>query len=387
MNIHEYQAKDLFRANTIPTNNGKVTDNPTDARKIAEELGGSVWAVKAQIHAGGRGKGGGVKIAKSLDEVEAHAKAILGMQLVTPQTGAEGKLVRKVLVEAGAAIVKEYYLGITLDRAKSQNSIIASTEGGMSIEEIAEHSPEKIFTMAVNPVVDLMPNQVRELGFNLGLSPDKMKAFSLFVTNLYKFFVKYDCSLAEINPLIETASGEFLALDAKINFDDNALFRHADVVEMRDLFEEDPLEVEASKSDLNYIKLDGSIGCMVNGAGLAMATMDIIKLSGGTPANFLDVGGGTNVERVAQAFKLLISDPNVKTVFVNIFGGIVRCDRVAQGIIEALKTVEVKVPIAIRLEGTNASEAMELLKNSGMQFTIVEGLAKAAEVAVQLASA
>ena len=379
MKVHEYQAKEVFREYGIPVPKGGVADTPEQARKVAEEIGGNLWVVKAQIHAGGRGKGGGVKLAKSLDEVEELAGKILGMTLVTHQTGPEGKLVRKVLVEQGLNIEKELYMGMVIDRATERIVMMVSTEGGVEIEKVAAETPEKILKAFIDPLVGMMPYQTRQLAYGLGLSGDLVKKAGRFMMALYNAFVGKDASLAEINPLVITKEGDLIALDAKMNFDDNALYRHNDILEMRDLHEEAPLEVEASKYDLNYIKLDGNIGCMVNGAGLAMATMDIIKLYGGDPANFLDVGGAASAERVENAFRILLSDPNVKAVLVNIFGGIVRCDRVASGITQAARNLEIKVPIVVRLEGTNSKEGMEILNSSGLSFITAVGMADVAE--------
>ena len=379
MKVHEYQAKEVFREYGIPVPKGGVAETPQEARKVAEEIGGNLWVVKAQIHAGGRGKGGGVKLAKSLDEVEELAGKILGMTLVTHQTGPQGKLVRKVLVEQGLNIEKELYMGMVIDRATERIVMMVSTEGGVEIEKVAAETPEKILKAFIDPLVGMMPYQTRQLAYGLGLTGDLVKKAGRFMMALYNAFVGKDASLAEINPLVITKEGDLIALDAKMNFDDNALYRHNDIVEMRDLHEEEPLEVEASKYDLNYIKLDGNIRCMVNGAGLAMATMDIIKLYGGEPANFLDVGGAASAERVENAFRILLSDPNVKAVLVNIFGGIVRCDRVANGIAQAAKNLDVKVPIVVRLEGTNSKEGMEILNNSGLSFITAVGMADAAE--------
>jgi succinyl-CoA synthetase beta subunit len=339
--------------------------------------------VKAQIHAGGRGKGGGVKIAKSLDEVRQLASQILGMRLITHQTGPEGKIVKRLLIEQGISIAKELYVGITLDRAKSQNVVMASTEGGVEIEKVAAETPEKILKETVNPSIGFKDFQARKLAFGLGLSGDALKNAVKFLMLLYRAYEETDASLAEINPLVITTDGNVLALDAKMNFDDNALFRHTDILAMRDLDEEEPLEIEASKYNLNYIKLDGNVGCMVNGAGLAMATMDIIKLAGGEPANFLDVGGGANVETVSNGFKIILSDKNVKAVLINIFGGIVRCDRVANGVIEAAKQVNITLPVVVRLDGTNAIEAREILANSGLNFAVASSFEDAAKKVTQ----
>jgi succinyl-CoA synthetase beta subunit len=379
MKIHEYQAKEILKKFGVPVPNGGVVFSVDEAVKVAQGLGGSVWVVKAQIHAGGRGKGGGVKVAKSLDEVRQYASQILGMRLVTHQTGPEGKLVKRLLIEQGISIAKELYVGITLDRAKSQNVVMASTEGGVEIEKVAAETPEKILKEAVNPTIGFRDFQARKLAFGLGLSGDAFKNAVKFLLALYKAYEASDASLAEINPLVLTTDGQVLALDAKMNFDDNALYRHPDFVAMRDLDEEEPLEIEASKHNLNYIKLDGNVGCMVNGAGLAMATMDIIKLAGGEPANFLDVGGGANVQTVSNGFRIILSDKNVKAILINIFGGIVRCDRVANGVVEAAKNVHVNIPVVVRLEGTNAKEAREILANSGLNFAVASSLQEAAE--------
>lgn len=378
MKIHEYQGKEILRKFNVPVPKGKVAFTPEEAVKVAEEIGGSVWVVKAQIHAGGRGKGGGVKIAKSLDEVRQLSSEILGMTLVTHQTGPEGRVVKRLLIEQGVNIEKELYVGITLDRAQSRNVIMASTEGGVEIEKVAEEHPELILKEPVDPAVGIQAYQARKLAFGLGLEGTQFKNAVKFLTGLYKVYEATDASIAEINPLVITKEGDVIALDAKINFDDNALYRHPDIVEYRDLDEEEPLEIEASKFNLNYIKLDGNVGCMVNGAGLAMGTMDIIKLAGGEPANFLDVGGGANKETVANGFKIILSDPNVKAILINIFGGIVRCDRVAQGVIDAVNEIHVTVPIVVRLEGTNAKEAGELLAKSGLNFEVAISLEDAA---------
>ncbi len=379
MKIHEYQGKDILRKFNVPVPKGEVAFSVDDAVNAAKRLGGSVWVVKAQIHAGGRGKGGGVKVAKSLDEVKQYAKQILGMTLITHQTGPEGRLVKRLLIEEGANIDKEMYVGITLDRAQSKNVVMVSTEGGMEIEKVAEEHPERIVKETIDPAVGFQQFQARKLAFALGLSGDAFKNGVKFLLALYRAYEATDASLFEINPLVITKEGNVIALDAKVNFDDNALYRHPEFAELRDIDEEEPLEVEASKSNLNYIKLDGNVGCMVNGAGLAMGTMDIIKLAGGEPANFLDVGGGANATTVANGFKIILADKNVKAILINIFGGIVRCDRVANGVVEAAKVVDVKIPIVIRLAGTNADIAADILKNSGMKFLVAENLKDAAE--------
>ena len=385
MKIHEYQAKEILRRYGVAVPEGEVITEASAARAAAERLGGGTVVVKAQIHAGGRGKGGGVKLAKSPGEAEQFAGEMLGMQLVTHQTGPEGKEVQRVLIEQGIDIAKEYYLGIVVDRSAERPVIMASTEGGVEIEKVAAETPELILKAHVDPIVGLRPFQARALAFGLGMEGDSFKKTVKFISALYKAFEGSDCSLAEINPLVRTGSGDIIALDAKMNFDDSALYRHPDYEELRDLSEEEPLEIEASKHDLSYIKLDGSIGCMVNGAGLAMATMDLIKHSGGMPANFLDVGGTASVERVAAAFRILMSDENVKAVLINIFGGIVRCDRIAGGVIEAMKTVNVDVPMVVRLRGTNSEEAARMLAESDLDFIVAEGLAEAAEKAVAAA--
>lgn len=379
MKIHEYQGKDILRKFGVPVPRGEVAFSVDDAVNAAKRLGGNVWVVKAQIHAGGRGKGGGVKVAKSIDEVKSYAHQILGMTLVTHQTGPEGRLVKRLLIEEGANIAKEMYVGITLDRTQAKNVVMVSTEGGMEIEKVAEEHPEKIIKETIEPAVGFQQFQARKLAFALGLSGDAFKNAAKFLTALYKAYEATDASLFEINPLVITKEGNVIALDAKVNFDDNALYRHPEFAELRDLDEEEPLEIEASKSNLNYIKLDGNVGCMVNGAGLAMATMDIIKLAGGEPANFLDVGGGANAETVANGFKIILSDKHVKAILINIFGGIVRCDRVANGVVEAAKVVDVKIPIVIRLAGTNADIAADILRNSGMSFLVAENFKEAAE--------
>ncbi len=379
MKIHEYQAKEILKKFNVAVPNGIFVKTAKQAVKAAEKIGGKVWVVKAQIHAGGRGKGGGVKIAKSLKEVEKLADEILGMTLVTHQTGPEGKKVKRLLIEQGINIDKELYVGITLDRAQSKNVVMASTEGGVEIEKVAAETPEKILKEAVDPAVGMQAYQARKIAFGLGLEGTQFKNAVKFLAALYNAYEKTDASIAEINPLVVTKEGDVMALDAKMNFDDNALYRHPDIVKYRDFDEEEPLEIEASKFNLNYIKLDGNVGCMVNGAGLAMATMDIIKLAGGEPANFLDVGGGANKETVANGFKIILADKNVQAILINIFGGIVRCDRVAQGVIDAVKEIKVTVPIVVRLEGTNAEEAAVLLNKSGLSFEVASSLQDAAE--------
>jgi len=381
MKIHEYQAKQIFEKFGVPIPRGRVVETADDAAAVAEELGGTV-VVKAQIHAGGRGKGGGVKLAKSPDEAKQVASDILGMTLVTHQTGPEGRVVKKVLVEEGLAIERELYAAVIIDRAGERTLVMASSAGGMDIEEVAAKTPEKILRAPVDPGAGISPFVTRKVAYGLSDNPDVAKKIAALLANLYRAFTATDASLAEINPLVVTKGGDVLALDAKMNFDDNALFRHPDIVEFRDLGEEEPLEIEASKHNLSYIKLDGAVGCMVNGAGLAMATMDIIKLAGSEPANFLDVGGTASVERVANAFRILMSDENVRAVLINIFGGIVRCDRVAKGVIEAIRQVEVDVPIVVRLEGTNAEEARDILEQSDLEFTVATDLRDAADKVV-----
>ncbi len=388
MKIHEYQAKKILKSFGVPVPNGGVARTPEEAEAIAKDLGGAV-VVKAQIHAGGRGKGGGIKLAADPAEAKVAASEIIGMQLVTPQTGSAGQRVKSVWVENATDIDRELYLGIVLDRAQSRLVVMASRAGGMDIEEVAATTPEKILKEVVHPGVGLQPFQARRLALGLGLEGDQLKQGVGFIIALYKAYTETDCSLAEINPLVVSKSGEVLALDAKMNFDDSAMYRHSDIQTLRDIDEEDPLEVEASKYDLNYIKLDGEVGCMVNGAGLAMATMDIVKYAGSSPANFLDVGGGTNVERVKNAMRILTSDKAVKAVLINIFGGIVRCDRVAEGVVAALEDIEINVPLVVRLQGTNAEEGAQILENSGLEFTVARKLQEAAEgvvVAVQNAA-
>ncbi|EAL9828086.1 ADP-forming succinate--CoA ligase subunit beta [Campylobacter jejuni] len=367
MNIHEYQAKAIFVDNGIPTLKGKVAFSVDEAVANAKELGGSVWAVKAQIHAGGRGLGGGVKIAKNLDEVKDYASKILGMNLVTHQTGPEGKLVQKLYIESGANIVKEYYLAILFNRMAEQITIIASSEGGMDIEKVAKESPEKIAKVGIDPQIGFKMFHGLEVARVLGLDKDEGKKLISMLAKLYKLYMDKDMNMLEINPLIKTAEGDFYALDAKCSFDDSALYRHPEIAELRDITEENPAEREAAESGLSYVKLDGDVACMVNGAGLAMATMDIINYSGAKPANFLDVGGGASPETVAKAFEIILRDKNVKVIFINIFGGIVRCDRIANGILEATKNVEVNIPIVVRLDGTNAAEAKTILDNSNLK--------------------
>lgn len=368
MNIHEYQAKQVLSKYGVTVPRGQVAYNPDEAVAAAKELGGELWVVKAQIHAGGRGKGGGVKLARSIEEVRALSSEILGMTLVTHQTGPAGQLVRRVYIEEGADIDRELYLGVVLDREQGQVCFMASTEGGMEIEKVAEETPEKILKEWVNPVTGLSGYQARNLAFGLGLEGKAVNKAVSFMQALYTAFVEKDASLAEINPLIVTKSGDIVALDAKINFDSNALYRHPDIMELRDLDEEDPKEVEASKFDLNYISLDGNIGCMVNGAGLAMGTMDIIKHCGGEPANFLDVGGGANKEKVTAGFKIILQDPNVKGIFVNIFGGIMKCDVIAEGVIAAARDLGLSLPVVVRLEGTNVDLGKKLLAESGLDL-------------------
>jgi len=387
LKIHEYQAKAILREFGVPTPKGEVAFTPEEAKAIAEKLGGGLCVIKAQIHAGGRGKGGGVKLAKNPDEAYEIAKQMIGMTLVTHQTGPEGKKVHKVLVEQGLNIEKELYVGIVVDRGTGKPVVMASTEGGVEIEEVAAKTPEKILKEFVDPSIGLGAFQARKLAYGLNLEGDVAKKAVKFFMALYKAFEAKDASLAEINPLVITKEGDVLALDAKMNFDDNALFRHPEIAELRDITEENEYEVEASKYDLNFIKLDGNVGCMVNGAGLAMATMDIIKLAGAEPANFLDVGGAANTERVSNAFRLILSDPKVEAVLINIFGGIVRCDMVAEGIVQAAKNVGVNVPIVIRLQGTNAEQGAEILKNSGLNFEVATELKEAAEKVAAIVNA
>lgn len=389
MNIHEYQAKEILKGFGVGIQEGILAENPEQAVAAAEQLqhdtGTGWWVVKAQVHAGGRGKGGGIKLAKSLDDVRSISDQIIGMTLVTPQTGAEGKLVRKVLIAQdvyypGAEQPKEYYMSVLLNRQSGRNVIMYTTEGGMDIEEVAHSTPEKIFHEEIDPRVGLQSFQARKIAYNLGLTGESNKQMVKFVTALYKAYESIDASLFEINPVLKTSDGKIIAVDAKVNLDENGLFRHPDILALRDTDEEDPTEVEAGEHNLNYVKLDGNIGCMVNGAGLAMATMDIIKLAGGDPANFLDVGGTADAKRVEEAFRIILKDKNVKAILVNIFGGIVRCDRVAQGIVDAYKNIgEISVPIIVRLQGTNAEEAKKIIDESGLQVKSAILLQEAAD--------
>ncbi len=382
MNIHEYQAKELLAKHGVAVPRGGVASTPEEAETVARDLGGPVWVVKAQVHAGGRGKGGGVKVVRALDEVGAAARAILGMTLVTPQTGPAGKLVRRVYVEEGCDIARELYLGMLIDRGTGRVTVMASTEGGMEIEEVAAREPEKIVKVAIDPAVGLQSFHGRRIGFALGLERGQMSAMAKLLGGAYRALLAADASLVEINPLVVTGGGDVIALDAKVVVDDNALFRHPDIAEMRDEDEEDPREREAAQHDLSYVKLDGDIGCMVNGAGLAMATMDIIKLVGGNPANFLDVGGGATRERVTEAFKLILSDPNVEGILVNIFGGIMRCDVIAEGVVDAAREVSLQVPLVVRLEGTNVEMGKAILARSGLPIVSADDLADAARKVV-----
>lgn len=379
MKIHEYQAKQIMRNYSIPVTNGGVADTAEAAGRVATGISGSSLVVKAQVHAGGRGKGGGIKTAATPAEVEKIAKDLIGMRLITPQTGAEGKQINKVLVEEGVNIAREIYVGITVDRAHECPVIIASREGGMEIEELAKTSPEKIIKERIDFSVGLRAFQINKIVFALDLDAGLRKQMTRLIAALYKIFVEKDCSLVEINPLVITPAGQLLALDGKINFDDNALYKHKDMAELRDILEEEPLEVEATSHNLNYIKLDGNVGCMVNGAGLAMATMDVIKLAGGEPANFLDVGGGATSDMVKNGIKILVSDPHVKAVFINIFGGILRCDTLAKGLIEAIAEVEVKLPLVIRMEGTNVEQGRKLLNESGLKLIVASTMQEAAQ--------
>jgi len=382
MKIHEYQGKELLREFGVPTPRGIACFSVDEAVAAAQKLGGDVWVVKAQIHAGGRGKGGGVKVAKSLDEVRQHATQILGMHLVTHQTGAEGQVVRRLLIEEGAQIVKEYYVGMVVDRGAQRVALLASSEGGMEIEEVAKHTPEKIRTVRIDPLAGLTEEDATQVVSSIGI-PDVACAEAVKVLQgLYRGFVEKDAMLAEINPLVLTADNRVLALDAKFNFDSNALYRHSEIVALRDMDEEDPAEIEASKFDLSYIQLDGDIGCLVNGAGLAMATMDIIKLYGGSPANFLDVGGGANAEKVTEAFKLMLQNPHLRAILVNIFGGIMKCDVIAEGVVAAAREVHLKVPLVVRLEGTNVELGKQILADSGLPIISANDMADAAQKVV-----
>ncbi|MGA8553373.1 MAG: ADP-forming succinate--CoA ligase subunit beta [Candidatus Acidiferrales bacterium] len=385
MKIHEYQAKAILAKFGVPVPRGEVVVKEQEASAVAERLGSNVVVVKAQIHAGGRGKGGGVKIAKSPNEAASLAGKILGMKLVTPQTGEEGRIVRRLLIEEGLDIKRELYLGVLVDRAIGAPIFMASAAGGMEIEEVAKDHPDAILREVMHPATGFQPYQARKLAFGLGLTAEQVSVAVPFFQSLYRAFIETDASMVEINPCVVTADGKLVALDAKVTFDDNALYRHPEFKDLRDLDEETPLEVEASKFKLNYIKLDGDIACMVNGAGLAMATMDIIKLSGGSPANFLDVGGGASEEQVKNAFRILLSDPNVRAVFVNIFGGILRCDVLASGVVNAAKELKFKIPVVVRMEGTNVRQGKEILRNSGLNFTVAEGMKDGAEKAVALA--
>ena len=386
MNIHEYQGKEILRKYGVAVPNGKVAFSPDEAVKIAKELGSNVTVVKAQIHAGGRGKAGGVKIAKNLDEVRSYAKELLGKILVTHQTGPEGKEVKRLYIEEGSDIRKEYYLSFVLDRATSRVTLMGSEEGGMDIEEVAEKNPEKIFKEVIDPVTGLMPFQARRMAFNMNIPAKLVNKAVKLMLGLYNAFIEKDASIVEINPLVVTGDDEVVALDAKFNFDGNALYRHKDILELRDFDEEDPKEIEASKYDLSYIALDGNIGCMVNGAGLAMATMDTISYYGGSPANFLDVGGGATAEKVTEAFKIILSDSKVKGIFVNIFGGIMKCDVIAEGVITAAKEVGLEVPLVVRLEGTNVERGKQLLNESGINIVAADSMADGAQKIVGLVS-
>ena len=386
MKIHEYQGKELLQKFGVPVPRGIVARSIEEAHQAATELGTPVVVVKAQIHAGGRGKGGGVKLAKSPEEAKQLAGEILGMNLITHQTGPEGREVRVLLIEEGLPIDKEFYLGIVLDRASGRSVFMASQAGGMDIEEVAANTPEKILKETIDPAVGFRSFQARKLAFGLGIRPELINQAVKFMQSLYLAYEQMDASLLEINPFLLTKDDRLIALDAKVNFDDNAMFRHKEFLGLRDLNEEEPLEIEASKFDLNYIKLDGNIACMVNGAGLAMATMDIIKLAGGEPANFLDVGGGASQERVEAAFRILLADENVKAVLINIFGGIVRCDMVARGVVEAAKNLGIEVPVVVRLEGTNVEEGQRVIRESGMNFTVAQGMQDAAEKVVAAAA-
>jgi succinyl-CoA synthetase beta subunit len=384
MNIHEYQGKEILRSYGVSVPNGKVAFTVEEAVEAAKSLGSSVYVVKAQIHAGGRGKAGGVKVAKNLDEVRKYAEELLGKVLVTHQTGPEGKEVKRLLIEEGCDIKKEYYIGLVVDRSTGRVVMMASEEGGTEIEEVAARTPEKIFKEVIDPAVGLMPFQARRLAYAINIPNELVNKAAAFMLGLYRVFVEKDCSIAEINPLVVTGDGNVMALDAKLNFDSNALFRHADVVEYRDLDEENEKEIQASKFDLSYIALDGNIGCMVNGAGLAMATMDIIKFYGGEPANFLDVGGGATKEKVTEAFKIILSDERVKGIFVNIFGGIMKCDVIAEGVIAAAKELGLDRPLVVRLEGTNVELGKKMLNESGLNIVAADSMADGAEKIVNL---
>jgi succinyl-CoA synthetase beta subunit len=384
MKIHEYQGKAVLAKHGVAVPRGRMVTDGDEARAAAVELGGGTVVVKAQIHAGGRGKGGGVKVVRGAEEAERTARAMFGMRLVTHQTGPEGRTVGRVLIEEGLAIRRELYLGLVIDRSTRRPVLMASPDGGVEIEKVAEETPDRIFKASIDPALGLLPFQARTLAFRLDLKPEQIGRAVKLMMAVYQAFIATDASLVEINPLVVTESGDLIALDAKMTFDDNALFRHADLKELRDLGEEEPLEIEASKFSLNYIKLDGTIGCMVNGAGLAMATMDIIKLAGGEPANFLDVGGGANAEQIKNAFHILMSDRHVKAVLINIFGGILRCDVLAQGVIAAVTDLGVRVPIVIRMEGTNVELGKELLRASGLNFTTADSMGEAAETVVRL---
>ena len=397
MNIHEYQAKNILATYGVAIQQGIVAETPEQAVEAAKQLttqtGTKVWVIKAQIHAGGRGKGGGVKVATSLDAVLEKSKAILGMQLITPQTSAEGKLVRKVLIAQdvyyeGASEIKELYMSILLDRKTGRNTIIYSTQGGMDIEEVADHTPELIFKEEIDPKIGIQAFQARKIAFKLGLEGDAFKSMIKFIDSLYRAYTDIDASLFEINPVLKTSDNKIIAVDAKVSLDENALYRHKDLAELRDITEENPIDVEAKQYDLNYVKLDGNVGCMVNGAGLAMATMDLIKLCGGEPANFLDVGGTANAERVANAFKIILKDTTVKAILINIFGGIVRCDRVAQGVVDAYKLIgNIPVPIIVRLQGTNAIEAKKILDDSGLKVYSAVEFQEAADLVADILAA
>lgn len=384
MNIHEYQGKEIFRSMGVAVPEGRVAFTAEEAVEKAKELNSDVYVVKAQIHAGGRGKAGGVKIAKSLSEVETYANELLGKQLVTHQTGPEGKEVKRLYIEEGCDIQKEYYVGFVIDRATDKVTLMASEEGGTEIEEVAAQTPEKIFKETIDPVVGLSPYQARRIAFNINIPKESVGKATKFLLALYNVFIEKDCSIVEINPLVTIGDGQVLALDAKLNFDDNALFKHKDILELRDLEEEDPKEIEASKYDLSYIALDGDIGCMVNGAGLAMATMDTINHFGGNPANFLDVGGGATKEKVTEAFKIILGDDNVKGIFVNIFGGIMKCDVIAEGIVAAVKEVELTLPLVVRLEGTNVERGKAILNESGLAIEPAATMAEGAQKIVKL---